>query len=137
MKKNQVIALIILIGVIVGGYFAIKGVQSFMDLRKYQKQVQDIKIENVDLSTVPDGIYVGNSEVLWIAAQVKVIVKDHKIVSIDLINHKNERGAEAEVIPGKVVEAQSLQVDTISGATNSSKVILDAIENALKIAAKQ
>ncbi|NOW05431.1 uncharacterized protein with FMN-binding domain [Clostridium beijerinckii] len=31
-----------------------------------------------------------------------------------------------------VVKAQSLQVDTISGATNSSKTILKAIENALK-----
>lgn len=34
-------------------------------------------------------------------------------------------------IPDMVVNAQSLQVDTISGATNSSKTILKAMENAL------
>ncbi len=137
MKKKQVIALVLVIAVIVCGYFGSRGVQSYMDLRKYQKQIQDIKIEDVDLSAVPDGTYVGKSEVLWIAAGVKVIVKDHKIVSIDLINHKNERGAKAEVIPDKVVETQSLQVDAISGATNSSKVILAAIRDALKNAAGQ
>jgi len=35
-----------------------------------------------------------------------------------------------------VVEAQTLEVDAISGATYSSKVILKAIENALNIASK-
>ena len=52
----------------------------------------------------------------------------HEIV---LIEHKNERGAAAEEITDKVIAAQSLQVDTISGATSSSKVVLKAIENAL------
>ena len=65
------------------------------------------------------------------AAKVSVTVKDNKITDITLLNHKNERGKPAEVIPEKVLKAQSLQVDTISGATNSSKVILKAIENAL------
>ncbi|GAI95081.1 unnamed protein product, partial [marine sediment metagenome] len=36
----------------------------------------------------------------------------------------------------KVVEAQTLQVDAVSGATYSSKVILKAIENALNNANK-
>ncbi|MBL7068114.1 MAG: FMN-binding protein, partial [Candidatus Marinimicrobia bacterium] len=35
-------------------------------------------------------------------------------------------------IPGNVVAAQNLQVDTVSKATASSKVILEAIEQALK-----
>ncbi len=129
MKK--VVAIVIILAGILVVYFGTKGIQSYLDLRKYQQQVDDIKIENVDLSRIPDGTYIGNAEVLWVAAEVKVIVKDHKIVNIDLIKHKNERGKSAEVIPEKVVEAQSLQVEAISGATNSSKVILKAIENAL------
>lgn len=129
MKK--VVAIVIILAGILVVYFGTKGIQSYLDLKKYQQQVDDIKIENVDLSRVPDGTYIGNAEVLWVAAEVKVIVKDHKIVNIDLIKHKNERGKNAEVIPEKVVEAQSLQVEAISGATNSSKVILKAIENAL------
>ncbi len=129
MKK--VVAIVIILAGILVVYFGTKGIQSYLDLKKYQQQVDDIKIESVDLSRVPDGTYIGNAEVLWVAAEVKVIVKDHKIVNIDLIKHKNERGKNAEVIPEKVVEAQSLQVEAISGATNSSKVILKAIENAL------
>ena len=62
---------------------------------------------------------------------MKVFVKDHKIERIELVKHRNGKGAPAEAITGKVVEAQSLQVDAISGATYSSKVILQAIENAL------
>lgn len=134
MKK--VVAVFVIVGIILAGYFGAKGIQSYLDLRKYQKQIEDINIEDVNLSSIPDGTYVGKAEVLWIAAEVKVNVKDHKIVNIDLIRHKNERGAKAEVLPQKVVENQSLQVDAISGATNSSKVILKAIENALESGVK-
>jgi uncharacterized protein with FMN-binding domain len=55
-----------------------------------------------------------------------------RIGTTDLVKHRNGRGAAAEAITGKVISAQSLKVDTISGATMSSKVILLAIESALK-----
>ena len=48
-----------------------------------------------------------------------------------MLEHKNGQGTPAEVIPEKVVETQTLEVDIVSGATYSSKVILKAIENAL------
>ncbi len=130
MKK--VVAIIVIIGIVLAGFFGYRGIRSYLDLKKYQQQIAEIKVENVDLESIPDGMYIGKAEVLWIAAEVKVIVQDHKIVNIDLIKHKNERGASAEVIPQKVLETQSLQVDAVSGATNSSKVILKAIENALE-----
>jgi uncharacterized protein with FMN-binding domain len=47
------------------------------------------------------------------------------------VKHVNGQGKPAEVITEKVIETQSLQVDVVSGATYSSKVILKAIENAL------
>jgi len=130
MKRFAAVAVII--GIILIGIFGYKGVRSYLDLKKYQQQIKEIKVEDIDLKAVPDGIYIGKADVLWIAAEVKVIVQDHKIEHISLIKHVNERGTSAEIIPEKVVEAQSLQVDTVSGATNSSKVILKAIENALK-----
>ncbi len=132
MKKKHVIIAIICIAVVIGGYYGIKGIRSLIDLKTYQKQVNDITISEVDLNKVPDGTYTGKSDVLWVGAEVKVTVKDHKITAIDLVNHRNERGAKAEVLPEKVVEAQSLKVDIISGATASSKNILKAIENALE-----
>lgn len=132
MKRKQVIIAAICIVIVIGGYFGIKGIRSLSDLKTYQKQVQEITITDVDLNKVPDGTYSGKSDVLWVGAEVKVTVKDHKITAIDLVNHRNERGAKAEVLPERVIEAQSLKVDIISGATASSKNILKAIENALE-----
>jgi uncharacterized protein with FMN-binding domain len=63
-----------------------------------------------------------------------VTINNHKITGIELVKHNHGQGAPAEVITGKVVEAQTLEVDIVSGATYSSKVILKAIENALKSA---
>lgn len=136
MKKKQVIIAIICIAIVIGGYFGAKGIKSYIDLKTYQKQVKDITISNVDLNKVPDGTYTGKSDVLWVGAEVKVSVKDHKITAIDLVSHRNERGAKAEELPDKVIEAQSLDVDIASGATASSKNILKAIENALDSATK-
>jgi uncharacterized protein with FMN-binding domain len=48
------------------------------------------------------------------------------------LKHVNGKGTAAESIPETVVEKQTLQVDSVSGATYSSKVILLAIETALK-----
>lgn len=134
MKKRRVVILAVSVLMIVGAYFGIMGIKSYIDLKTYQKQVADITISNVNLSKVVDGTYTGSYEVLWVAAEVKVTVKNHKITGIKLVKHKNGRGTPAEIIPNKVVEAQSLEVDTVSGATSSSKVILKAIENALSSA---
>ncbi|WP_367270567.1 FMN-binding protein [uncultured Clostridium sp.] len=59
-------------------------------------------------------------------------VNNNKIEDIELLNHKNERGKPAEIIVNEVIKEQKITVDTVSGATNSSKVILKAIENALE-----
>lgn len=103
-----------------------------MDVSNYKRKVKDIKIGQIELSKLPDGEYTGSYDVNYIAAKVRVSIFNHRITKIKLLEHKNERGKRAEVIPAKVVKAQSLKVDTITGATNSSKVILKAIELALK-----
>ena len=101
------------------------------DLNRYNSIVAGLKISEVDLSQVKDGTFQGSCDALFVAADVIVTVKSHKIINCQLIRHKTDRGQQAEVIPEKVVYAQSIQVDTVSGATNSSKVILKAIETAL------
>lgn len=116
---------LILVGIIVGGKY-------LTSVRNYQREVRALKIDNIDLSKISDGEYVGSCNVDFISTKVVVTVKDHKIENINIMEHKNGKGKPAEIITDKVVEAQSLQVDTVSGATNSSKVILKAIENALE-----
>lgn len=126
---NKVIFSIISIAIIVGGIF---GGRYFYSLNKYKTIVKELKIANIDLTRVSDGTYNGSCDAIIVAATVDVTVKDHKITDITLVEHKNDRGKAAEIIPARVMEFQNLEVDTVSGATNSSKVILKAIENALK-----
>jgi uncharacterized protein with FMN-binding domain len=93
--------------------------------------LDNIVITNPDLSTVADGIYQGNAKVGPVRVTLDVAVQDGVITSIDIIRHFNGRGKKAEVIVPKIIEAQSLNVDVISGATGSSKAFLLAVENAL------
>lgn len=132
MKKKHVKTILVVFLVILVICLGITGIKSYIDLKTYQQQVADITVSDVDLSGIADGTYTGGYEVLWVAAEVNVTVKDHKITGIELLEHKNGKGTPAEVIPDKVLEAQSLKVDVVAGATSSSKVILKAIENALK-----
>ncbi len=67
----------------------------------------------------------------YIYAKVEVEIKDSAIVSINLLEHRNERGKHAEDIIDDIISEQKLDVDTISGATNSSNVIKKAIEKAI------
>ena len=127
MKKIalSVVCILVLAGSIIGGKYLIS-------VDKYKETIREFKIGSVDLSKISDGKYTGSSDTEFVSAKVTVTVKDNKITDIILLNHKNGRGKTAEVIKDEVLKAQSLQVDAISGATNSSKVILKSIENALK-----
>lgn len=129
MKKKTKIILFVVIFVValIGtvGYIIISGMQKNIDV------LNSIEVNDVDLSLISDGTYLGSYEVLPISVEVSVTVKDHKITAIDLIKHANGKGDAAEAIVDEVVKADSLKVDAITGATYSSKVILLAIEDAL------
>jgi len=88
-----------------------------------------------DLNQLDDGVYRGIYELEGTPVKVTldVNVQNNKISNIDLINHVSSPiGKNAEIIITRVIDKQSLEIDTISGATASSKSILKAIENALR-----
>ena len=91
-----------------------------------------IVIKNPDLQQVANGTYRGKSRVGPIRVTLDVTVENGTYQSIQLIRHFNGRGKSAEAIIPAVINAQSLEVDVISGATGSSKAILKAVEDALK-----
>lgn len=128
MKSKLIIAITAVLIVGVMGY----GVKYLSGIRRYKDFVNRIEIQNVDLSKLSDGKYTGKCDAEVISAEVEITVNDNKIEDIELLNHKNERGKPAESVVDEVVKEQKITVDTVSGATNSSKVILKAIENALE-----
>lgn len=103
-----------------------------IDFNRYQKKVASIEFDDIDLENVEDGIYRGECDVGYIYAKVEVEIKEGMIVSINLLQHRNERGKRAEIIIDDVISKQSINVDAVSGATNSSNVIKKAIEKALQ-----
>lgn len=129
MKKKRIIILSIVLLLIVGGFLGIKAMLARAESNL--ESLNDMEIAQIDLSAVVDGTYAGSYSAFPVSAEVSVTVKNHVITTIELVKHENGQGTPAEIIPGKVVESQSLQVDSVSGATYSSRVILKAIENAL------
>jgi len=93
--------------------------------------LDNIVITSPDLSKIADGVYQGESKVGPVRVTLEVSMHGNKITSINIIRHRNGRGKAAEAIVPKIIEAQSLDVDVISGATASSKAFLQATENAL------
>ncbi|GHV65736.1 hypothetical protein AGMMS49587_20300 [Spirochaetia bacterium] len=91
-----------------------------------------IEVHNFDLTNQADGTYRGESVVGPVKVILDVVVKNRAITAINLIRHRNGLGKKAEAIIPTVIEAQSLEVDVVSGATVSSKTILQSIGNALK-----
>jgi len=97
----------------------------------YQNKVKNTVITEVDLSEIPDGVYVGEYDVDFIYAKVEVTVESGAITSVVILEHREDRGKSAESIIGSIVAEQRIDVDAVSGATNSSTVIKKAVENAL------
>lgn len=133
-KRTILIILAIIVVVIIAGVIAVNSI--IKSISANMEQLEDLQISDIDLSQAADGTYTGSYKVMPVAAEVSVTIKDHKITDIKIIKHEKGKGAGAEAIPDMVVKAQSLKVDTVSGATHSSKVILKAIEEAVNKAVK-
>jgi uncharacterized protein with FMN-binding domain len=91
-----------------------------------------VAVGNPDLKKVKDGTYIGEYAAGPVAVKAQITVQNHRITEVKILEHRTGRGKPAEAITANIVTAQSLQVDAISGATLSSKVILKAVELGLE-----
>ena len=119
-----VLSAVLLLGGLAGGLY----LKSISD---YKAKVNALDFANIDLSKVADGVYDGSCETGVVNATVQVTVRDHGITDISLVRHDNGRGASAEAVLQQMLRSQTTDVDAVSGATCSSKVIRKAVENAL------
>ena len=88
--------------------------------------------QEVRLTAVRNGTYVGEGDRFPVHVKVEVRVRGGRIMEIRVLEHRQGRGREAEKIVERVLREQSLDVDAVSGATYSSQAILKAIKDALK-----
>jgi len=105
-------------------------------LSKEHKEAKSLPIGAVDFSKLKDGTYRGAYEggmYKWRANECQVTVSSGQVTDIQLVGSKDPGGKNTQhrMLYDRVIQAQSLQVDTISSATLTSKAYLKAVENAL------
>ncbi len=95
-------------------------------------QTLGLQIGSVNLADIPDGEYTGAYDCWRWSNTVVVTVQDHQITEIESVKGPNGRDSIREDLTGRIVDAQSPEVDAVSGATADSKAFLKAVENALQ-----
>ncbi|MFC1856856.1 FMN-binding protein [Thermodesulfobacteriota bacterium] len=66
-------------------------------------------------------------------AVVNVAIKENRIEYIEIVEHQAWRGKKSgSRIVERIIASQSTIVDAVSGATNSSRVIMNAVQNAVE-----
>jgi len=125
MKKGLIISALSILLIILVSFIAYQVIDN--NLKNLLKQ----DVSEISLNKLDDGKYIGEYQVFPINVKVEVEVENHQIKGIVLLKHDNGQGSSAESIIHSVIVSNSINVDVISGASYSSKVILNAISNAL------
>ena len=87
-----------------------------------------------------DGTYIGDGQGFGGNIQVQITIADDTLTDIQVVSAEKEDSAylsQGKAVIERILEAQSTDVDTVSGATFSSIGILMAVEDALGKAENQ
>ena len=91
---------------------------------------------NLKFSDLKDGTYSGTGQGRNGSIEVTVKVKSGKVTSITVESSREDSqymNRAKDTVIGEIIDAQSLSVNTVSGATMSSNGIIEAVANALGI----
>jgi uncharacterized protein with FMN-binding domain len=132
--EEKVIGWLIGLGIAAG--LGIAGGIGWSKLQKEHAEARSLPLDRVDFSKLKDGVYRGayaGGMYKWRVNECQVTVADGKVSAIDLVSSPDPkaRAQFTDMLYERVIEDQSLQVDTISGATLTSKGYLQCVENAL------
>jgi len=129
-------ALVTIVGLVLGG--------GILFTAGERREAKNLPIAVIDFKKINDGTYIGEYEggmYKWRANKVQVTVSSGSVTDIKTLGDKKAGCGEKPELTGelfnRVIEAQSLQVDAVSGATLTSKAYLKSVENALTQAQKK
>ena len=129
ISRKKIVMILIMLFLLLASIFG----TAYIDrVGEYKRAVKETTIEEVNISDISDGVYIGEYDVNFIYAKVEVTVQNGEITDIIILEHRHEHGKAAETVINEIVDEQRIDVDAVSGATNSSIVIKKAVENALK-----
>ena len=138
----RLVSMLAIVGVLLG-------YNSVLDVRAKEDEIAQLSAQvagngqsdsgNGGSTNYKDGTYTGEADGFGGTIQVEVKIEKSKIAEINVISAEKEDGAylsmAKDMIP-KIIDAQSADIDTISGATFSSTGIKNASEQALEKAVK-
>jgi len=125
--KKIVKILLGIIGVIVLGI----SVMAFM-LMNGMNTAQALELNQIDLTQIDDGKYVGTYETTRWSNKVEVVIENHEIKEITIVKDVMiALEGLSDRLFKRVIDNQSIEVDIETGSTITSKAYLKAIENAL------
>jgi uncharacterized protein with FMN-binding domain len=131
--KQKMIGWLIALAVL--AVLATVGGKAWWNLSREHEEARNVPLDGVDFGKLKDGTYVGEYEggmYKWRANAVKVTVSNGKVTQIDPIKGVEDQGnGSTQMLYDRVIQSQSLQVDTISGATLTANAYLKAVEIAL------
>lgn len=139
---GRLVSMLAIVGVLLG-------YNSVLDVRAKEDEIARLSAQvagngqsdsgNGGSTNYKDGTYTGEADGFGGTIQVEVKIEKSKIAEINVISAEKEDGAylsmAKDIIP-KIIDAQSADIDTISGATFSSTGIKNASEQALEKAVK-
>lgn len=123
MKKILILILVILLT----GFVVVNA--------KEKKGKEREEIKPVEIRQIADGTYFGKTKGILTGVKVEVTVKKGRITKIEILKARGWPAFRKKAIkemPGRIIKAQSLKVDAVTGATKSSRSILTAVRNALE-----
>jgi uncharacterized protein with FMN-binding domain len=122
----------------VHGFMAILSVALALSMAGcFTDDIKMLAVSDISPTEVRDGTYEGEQDNIPITAKVEVVVKSGTIAAIKVLEQSHGPGHSADAIIGRVISAQSLKVDAVTGASLSSKVMLKALETALEKGVKK
>ena len=99
---------------------------------KLVNEAMALKDVSIDMSKVEDGVYEGHSELGPVIVDVRVTVENSEVIAIEILQHQNGLGQAANAIVEDMVDQNTYDVDAVSGATVSSEIIMNAVNDALQ-----
>ena len=111
------------------------------EMKTEEKEVSSESDDKTEpASEYADGTWEGEGMGLNGPVRAAVTLEDGRITEIKILERTDDdpyfTDARVELVP-KILEQQSADVDTVSGATFSSEGILEAVEEALKLAVEE
>lgn len=90
-------------------------------------------------SSYKDGTYTGSvADAQWGVVQIQATIQNEKITNVQFLQYPNDRSRSVEInsyadpiLVNEAIQAQSANVDIVSGATDSSEAFIQSLSDAL------